>query len=326
MTTITSACPTYNLRGSAIQSRDMAVRWLEFIGKHIFKYRLDVAKVENSFSVEARARSSGEWTICRVTTESGKSRLIRGPEDIQSDRHDRYMVYVSLRDEIEFEQFGRARKARALYMTLVSGTDSLSHSKLGDNDTLCFGIPRKFVEQRVLRAENICAAPISVSDGLGGLVRHSLMALYHESHKMSDEEFLSSSQILADLALLSLSTRADLSTSASFVRTHNLARAKRLIRARMGESDLRPAQVARGCGISLSYLHNLFRDDGRSVGEYLMETRLTRALQLLQSHTGNVTEVALTCGFSNLSFFSTAFRNAYGMPPRDVLRKSASKL
>ncbi|HEX3912366.1 MAG TPA: helix-turn-helix domain-containing protein [Steroidobacteraceae bacterium] len=32
-----------------------------------------------------------------------------------------------------------------------------------------------------------------------------------------------------------------------------------------------------------------------------------------------VTDVAITCGYSNLSQFSTAFRREFGIPPKDAL-------
>ena len=70
------------------------------------------------------------------------------------------------------------------------------------------------------------------------------------------------------------------------------------------------------------FLHNLFRDDGRTVSQYLKVARLERARELLQRRHApdvSVTDVALACGYSNMSQFSTAFRRAFGLTPRDVL-------
>lgn len=310
------------LHGSALDTPDMRERWLAFINRHILRYQLPVAYLhERDFAIEAQGRSVGQWAVCRVSTRAGKCQLVRRKTEINADPRERYMAYLSLRDEIEFEQFGHTLKAPQSSLTMVSGADPLVHRKMGDNDTLCFGMPSGFVEQRIPKTESVCAIPISVEAGIGSLVRHSLVSLYAESTKLSDNEFLSASQILGDLVLLSLASRADLSTSTSFVRTSNLARAKRIIRARLSEPELKPADIANECGISLSYLHNLFRDDGRSVCEYLLLERLQRARLMLQiGGNANVTNVALACGFSNLSSFSTAFRAAFAVTPREVLR------
>jgi AraC-like DNA-binding protein len=318
--------PHEYLRGCAQDTPDMREQWLAFIDRHILRYRLGSAYLrEREFSIEAPGRSVGQWAVCRVATWAGKCQLVRRKEDINADPRDRYMTYLSLRDEIEFEQFGHTLKAQQASLTMVSGADPLVHRKLGDNDTLCFGMPSGFVDQRIPRAENICAIPISVQGGLGSLVRHSLMSLYNDSAQMSDAEFLSASQILGELVLLSLASRADASTSTSFIRTSNLARAKRIVRARLNDPELTPAEIANECGISLSYLHNLFRDDGRSVCEYLLMERLYKARLMLQCGGGStVTDIAMACGFSNLSSFSTAFRAAFSVTPREVLRSAST--
>ncbi|MFC4312057.1 helix-turn-helix transcriptional regulator [Steroidobacter flavus] len=137
---------------------------------------------------------------------------------------------------------------------------------------------------------------------------------------MTDEEFVQAAHPLADLVLLAFGGQADVMTSTTSVRTSNLARAKRLIRQHLADPDLRLEDIAHACGFSLSYLHKLFRDDGRTAREYVNEERLQKAHLLLRSGRAiSVTSVALECGFSNMSHFSTAFRAAFGISPRDVL-------
>ncbi|MGF9826734.1 helix-turn-helix transcriptional regulator [Brevibacillus agri] len=59
---------------------------------------------------------------------------------------------------------------------------------------------------------------------------------------------------------------------------------------------------------------------GTSVFAYLREKRLEKALELLRAGELNVSQVALTVGFSNFSHFSEAFRKQYGLNPSDVKR------
>jgi AraC-like DNA-binding protein len=81
--------------------------------------------------------------------------------------------------------------------------------------------------------------------------------------------------------------------------------------------------VAKQCGISLRYLHEIFRTEGMTVSEYLKQQRLVRARRMLENagFDTTVTEVCFSCGFSNTSQFSTAFRRAFLMSPREVLRR-----
>jgi AraC-like DNA-binding protein len=95
----------------------------------------------------------------------------------------------------------------------------------------------------------------------------------------------------------------------------------------MSNPDLSPDDVARECGLSLRYLHDLFQDDGRTVREYLQSERLHAARRMLEqavSGRTTVTDICMACGFSNPSVFSTSFRRAFGVPPRDVARRIRS--
>jgi AraC-like DNA-binding protein len=92
----------------------------------------------------------------------------------------------------------------------------------------------------------------------------------------------------------------------------------------MADPDLSPDDVARECGLSLRYLHDLFQDDGRTVREYLQGERLYAARRMLEhavAGSTTITEVCMACGFSSPSVFSTAFRRAFGISPRDVVRR-----
>jgi AraC-like DNA-binding protein len=184
-------------------------------------------------------------------------------------------------------------------------------------------MPREFVDERALRAEHWCVRPPK-DNGITRLFVDTLFAFARDADSLNEEEFCVTNRLVGELALLAVGSSADLSTAVRSVRTCNLARAKRAMRLRLSDPDLTLTDIANGCGISLRYLHDLFRDEGMTAREYLQGERLQRARLLLQSACGQgvtVTAVALTCGFANSSQFSTAFRRAFGLSPRDVLRR-----
>ena len=313
------------ISGSAREQCDLHDQWLNFIQRHVLRYALfSGASNDREFSISAWSRAADAWAVSRFKTVAGKSQLIRRAADIAQDPRERYVAYVSLNNNLEFEQLRRTNVCAAGSLTLVSGAEPLLHNKLGDNDTLCFAMPREFVDQRLVRAEDLCARAVPVQRGIGHLVRSSLLTLQQDGDAMTDDEFCHAARLVGDLVLMMVGGQGDLMSGARSVRTSNLARVKRVIRERLSDCDLRPADVADACGISLSYMHNLFRDDGRTAWEYLKTERLQLARHMLQSTSSRartVTDVALECGFSNMSQFSTAFRSAFGIPPRDVLRQ-----
>jgi AraC-like DNA-binding protein len=311
--------------GSSSRRDDAYEQWLRFISRHLYHYRLTPGSSKASnFAINARCRSYAGFTVARFTTTGGRCQLNRAAADIATDGHDRYALYLTLSGDLEFSQFGRTRVCAPTSFTVLSASEPAAHNKMGDNDTLCFLMPREFVDQRIVHIERTCVQPISSRGATGFLACQSLLALQHGAASMEDPQFLTTASLVGDLVLLALSGSRDCLSGERSVRLANIARVKKVIRARLHEPDLTLDAIAAACSLSLNYVHKLFRDEGCTVSEYLKNERLQRARQMLESPAEfgtTVTQVSLACGFSNMSHFSTAFRRAFCLSPREVLRR-----
>lgn len=79
--------------------------------------------------------------------------------------------------------------------------------------------------------------------------------------------------------------------------------------------------LAVDCGYGYDYFQHQFkRETGLSPQRYLMEQRLQNARRLLCAG-ASCTQAAYACGFSSAAQFSTLFRRAYGMSPREFRGK-----
>lgn len=82
--------------------------------------------------------------------------------------------------------------------------------------------------------------------------------------------------------------------------------------------------IAHKAGISPSGLQRLFRQSkGKSVFEYIRNTRLEHALTVLQSQSVSVQEASAIAGYSNPANFATAFKRQFGMTPREAAMQSS---
>ncbi len=76
------------------------------------------------------------------------------------------------------------------------------------------------------------------------------------------------------------------------------------------------SSLAKRVGTNECYLKKGFRDQiGMSIGQYIRELRMSRALELLETGRHTVMEVAIAVGYTNPSHFSAAFRKFYGKAP-----------
>ena len=79
--------------------------------------------------------------------------------------------------------------------------------------------------------------------------------------------------------------------------------------------------IAAQSNYSASHFAKLFRQlTGDSFTQYLKSYRLEMAADRLRNEQTKVSEIALSCGFSNLSYFSRAFYEKFGMTPSDYRR------
>jgi AraC-like DNA-binding protein len=276
------------------------------------------------FEADAHAYSVGDYSTARLVTHTNKVAMSRVHEDIRSDSERRYVVCLPIAGEIEVQQQTVAERCNAGAVFMLSGSEPFSVRQSGASEMLALLLPQSFVEERLVRAEELCCRQVSKPGGVSGLVRASVVALQEHACEMSESDLRKAILIVSELVVLALGNLGDVKSSTSPVRSANLMRAKRIIRAKCDNPDLTLADVAAECGLSLRYLHDLFRDDGRTFREYIMSERLRRARRMLEIGSPlntKVTEVCLASGFSNLSHFSTAFRRAFSISPSEVLRR-----
>ncbi|NIZ12130.1 helix-turn-helix domain-containing protein [Phaeobacter sp. HF9A] len=107
--------------------------------------------------------------------------------------------------------------------------------------------------------------------------------------------------------------------------TSRLERVQRSLRDQLRDPDLDLSRVAAQQGMSLRTLQRLFQCEGLSPTQWVAEQRLQRVASLLRDPAQakrSITDIALSCGFGDLSHFSRAFRQRYGASAREWRRLS----
>jgi AraC-like DNA-binding protein len=84
------------------------------------------------------------------------------------------------------------------------------------------------------------------------------------------------------------------------------------------QNDISIEEIAAVCGINRSCLGKIFRNSiGRSPQEFLMNYRMVKATELLKLTTLSIADIGTAVGYGNPLHFSRAFKNVYGVSPRE---------
>lgn len=128
---------------------------------------------------------------------------------------------------------------------------------------------------------------------------------------------------IADLVALAVGTTRDAAEQASRrgLRAARTAAVKAWILKHIAQPELSIVTAARANGISPRYIQLLFAHEGTSYSDWLRTERLALAHRRLSdpmlAHR-SIACIAFDSGFSDLSWFNRAFRQAYGRTPSDV--------
>lgn len=82
------------------------------------------------------------------------------------------------------------------------------------------------------------------------------------------------------------------------------------------------ARLAKLAHLSLGAFSRFFHSrTGKTVPEYVNEVRIGRACRMLSEDAGNITDIAMDCGYRNLANFNRRFREVVGTTPSAYRQK-----
>lgn len=83
------------------------------------------------------------------------------------------------------------------------------------------------------------------------------------------------------------------------------------------QNEITIEDIAASCRLNRSYFGKIFHENvGKSPQEFLITYRMTKAADLLKLTTLSVGEISTAVGYVNQLHFSRAFKNVYGISPR----------
>jgi len=104
-----------------------------------------------------------------------------------------------------------------------------------------------------------------------------------------------------------------------------MQRIMKVINANMSNPDLNVDMLATTVGISRSHLHRKMKElTNQSTHIFIRNVRLQQAAVLLREKRHSVSEISDVVGFANTAYFSTAFKDMYGMTPTEYMNQNTA--
>ncbi|MFC0698824.1 helix-turn-helix domain-containing protein [Paraburkholderia humisilvae] len=182
--------------------------------------------------------------------------------------------------------------------------------------TSAIWIPKAALRDRGLRHRvPVAFSPDPLSPDVG-VVREVLLTLTSQASKAGEQ--LLSRLVHQCLDLMDVLVNDRNAPAPARSKAITVLRAKQLIARRIGDPDLTVGSIAAELNISSSSLMHALKASGLSAMRYAWSLRLEHAARLLPGASrGEIQTIAYQCGFSSLAHFSRAFKESYGMTPRE---------
>lgn len=93
------------------------------------------------------------------------------------------------------------------------------------------------------------------------------------------------------------------------------------------QNDISVEDIAASCGLNRSYFGKIFHETtGKSPQAFLISYRMTKAAELLKLTELSIADIGNAVGYPNQLHFSRAFKNVYGIPPRQWRYDNKSRI
>lgn len=105
-----------------------------------------------------------------------------------------------------------------------------------------------------------------------------------------------------------------------------MQRVMKVVNSNISNPDLSVEMIASMVGISRVHLHRKLKElTNQSTRDFIRNVRLQQAASLLAEKKHCIAEVSTLVGFSNSAYFSTAFKDLYGMSPSEYMEQQQIK-
>ncbi|MFP6860368.1 AraC family transcriptional regulator [Pseudomonas sp.] len=241
------------------------------------------------------------------------ARLMRLDDQAHEHTHDHHQLVLSLAGRAEFEVNGRGGEVCRMRACLVPGDADHQFAGMGDNRMLIIDLDEQGTSSEDLQLlTRLFETPRYPQ--LDADFQNLLSYAGAELERYGSDPLLP--RALGGVLLRALHLRLFGESCVRAVGALNLERIDSYIVEHLARR-ISVAELAQVACLSPSHFHAQFKDSvGLTPHQYLLKTRLDRAVRLLRESGLPLIRIAEECGFSSQSALTTAMRRYLGLTPK----------
>lgn len=246
--------------------------------------------------------------------------LFRGQREIRASGADNYYAVLQMAGTSRIEHQQTCIELQAGDLTLIDASAPLDMYFHQRSRQLSLILPRAQVASGTRGMNVACAKRIEACTPLASMARQLMVEAGRTQHMTNNE-----SQAVLD-ALIALLRPAISQDTVPGSHERLFRKALALIDQNITCETLTPESIAREVGISMRSLYRIFAKHDLVIAQYIRNRRLDFCAESLRNPAMDqkVSSLGYAWGFSDSSYFSTAFKGRFGMTPGEYRKRHAN--
>jgi AraC-like DNA-binding protein len=271
-------------------------------------------------------QSNGLPGLDLSVVSSGAQNVLRTPSEIARTVDDYFIVSIQTQGNAIISQDGRDAVLSPGDFALYDSTRPYRLHFDTDFQEIVLKLRRDELRNLVRDPEKLTAMTVCGRAGAGHLLINMIKTLWEDFDALQPASAAAVANGVLDILTAGLHTlpvcnKPQLSSLAAY----HLARIKQRIDERLRDPLLSMGAIAAELGLSVGHIHRLFKNEALTPAQYMWNRRLEACgrdlIDRRYAHQ-SVAEIAFRWGFNDAAHFSRAFRDRFGMSPRDWRNRS----
>jgi AraC-like DNA-binding protein len=296
---------------------DVTPRWQNSFDAHIAPARIHW-RTPPTGEPEVVAQRLGYVNM--LSLKAGPLRVSRSPRFIDRFPVHRVAMAVQQAGTATLTQDGRSATLQPGDLAFIDVRRPFSLEQRSRFQSLILSLPEQALGLGPERAVYVTGRAIGPEAGAARL----LVPFLHQLRQVAGQVSPAVADLLAGntvefVALLADEVFGEEESLQGSARDHLVPLIRRYIDQNLSDPSLSPERVAEAHHISVRYLHRLFEGEGVTVGRLIRQRRVEecgRELARRGRASPTISAVALRWGFQSPAHFSRAFKELFGMAPR----------